>query len=378
MDKLKHKFMFATKIQAWGYQQIVKPIIFRRDPENVHDVFTFVGRVIGLVAPLRTLTRLNYRYDDPMLEQDILGIHFANPVGLSAGFDKNAQLPKVMEAVGFGFEEVGSITGEPCAGNPRPRLWRLPKSKGLVVYYGLKNEGALAIADRLKNTKFPLPVGISVAKTNDASTVDVQAGIADYVKAFRAFVDIGQYFTINISCPNTCGGEPFTTPERLELLMAELDKIATNKPIFLKMPADLTTGELDGLAEACKRHRVHGIILSNLTKKRDRPEIDQTEISGITKGGISGKPTSDASLALIEHLYKTTGNRFVIVGTGGIFTAEDAYEKIRRGASLVQMITGMIFQGPQVIGEINRGLAELLRRDGFKNMKEAVGSGVKM
>lgn len=367
--------MFTTKIQAWGYQQIVKPIIFRRDPENVHDVFTFVGRVIGLVAPLRILTRLNYRYDDPMLEQDILGIHFANPVGLSAGFDKNAQLPKVMEAVGFGFEEVGSITGEPCAGNPRPRLWRLPKSKGLVVYYGLKNEGALEIADRLKNTKFPLPVGISVAKTNDASTVDVHAGIADYVKAFRAFVDIGQYFTINISCPNTCGGEPFTTPERLELLMTELDKITTSKPIFIKMPADLTTGELDGLVEVCKRHRVHGIILSNLTKKRDRPEIDQTEIAGITKGGISGKPTTDASLLLIEHLYKTTGNRFIIIGTGGIFTAEDAYEKIRRGASLVQMITGMIFQGPQVIGEINRGLAELLRRDGFKNIKEAVGSG---
>jgi dihydroorotate dehydrogenase len=272
--------MFATKIQAWGYQNIVKPIIFRRDPEDVHDGFTFMGRVIGSIAPLRILARRNYRYDDAILEQDILGLHFANPVGLSAGFDKNAQLPKVMQAVGFGFEEVGSITGEPCSGNPRPRLWRLPKSKGLVVYYGLKNDGAEVLSKKLKNEKFPLPIGISVAKTNDASTVELQTGIADYVKAFKAFVDIGQYFTINISCPNTCGGEPFTTPERLELLMTELDKVATSKPIFIKMPVDLSTGELDGLVEVCKRHRVHGIILSNLTKKRDRPEIDQTEIAG--------------------------------------------------------------------------------------------------
>ncbi len=337
--------MFATKLQAWAYQNILKPIIFKRDPEDVHDAFTLAGRVIGSVAPLRGLARLNYRYDDAILEQNILGIHFANPVGLSAGFDKNAQLPNVMAAVGFGFEEVGSITGEACAGNPRPRLWRLPKSKGLVVYYGLKNDGAEAISSRLKGKTFPLPIGISVAKTNDASTVELQDGINDYAKAFRAFVDIGQFFTINISCPNTCGGEPFTTPERLELLMTELDKIATSKPIFIKMPVDLLTGELDGLVDVCKRHRVHGIILSNLTKKRDRPEIDQTEIAGITKGGISGKPTSDASLALIEHLYKTTGNRFVIIGTGGIFTAEDAYAKICRGASLVQLITGMIFQG---------------------------------
>lgn len=369
--------MFATKLQAWGYQKIIKPLAFSRDPEMVHDAFTIVGRVIGSIPPLRMLTRLNYRYDDAILEQDILGIHFANPVGLSAGFDKNARLPKAMEAVGFGFEEVGSITGEPCAGNPKPRLWRLPKSKGLVVYYGLKNDGAEVISSRLKSAIFPLPVGISVAKTNDATTVELQAGIDDYVKAFKAFVDIGQYFTINISCPNTCGGEPFTTPERLDSLLTELDKIATNKPIFIKMPADLSTSGVDGLVEVCMKHRVHGFILTNLTKQRNRIEIDPVEAAGITKGGVSGKPTFDASNELVEHLYRTTNGRFVIIGTGGIFTAEDVYEKIRRGASLVQLITGMVFQGPQVIGEINRGLAELLRRDGFSNISQAVGSGVK-
>lgn len=369
--------MFATKLQSLAYQKLIKPLVFKRDPETVHDGFTLLGRVIGGVWPFRALARRLYRYDNAMLEQDILGIHFKNPVGLSAGFDKNAQLTKAMAAVGFGFEEVGSITGESCAGNPKPRLWRLPKSKSLVVYYGLKNDGAEVISSRLKVVNFPLPIGISVARTNDASTVDLQAGINDYVKAFRAFTEIGQYFTVNISCPNTCGGEPFTTPDRLEPLLIELDKIPTSKPIFIKMPADISTSELDGLVAVCRQHRVHGFILSNLTKKRDRPELDQTEIANIDKGGISGRATFEASNALIEHLYRSTKGEFVIIGTGGIFCAADAYEKIRRGASLVQMITGMIYEGPQVIGEINRGLVDLLHRDGFKNIGEAIGSGVR-
>ena len=255
-------------------------------------------------------------------------------------------------------------------------MWRLPKSQGLVVYYGLKNDGCEAIAKRLRGKKFEIPIGISVAKTNNQATIETEAGIADYEKAFLAIRDIADYITVNISCPNTFGGEPFTSPERLESLLSRLDKIETVKPIFVKMPADISTMELDTLIEVMTRHRVHGVIVSNLTKKRDRQEIDQDEIRNIDRGGISGKPTYCASNCLISHLFKTTGRRFVIVGVGGVFTAEDAYEKIRCGASLVQLITGMIFQGPQLIGEINRGLAKLLERDGLKNISEAVGAGV--
>ncbi|MBP7005648.1 quinone-dependent dihydroorotate dehydrogenase [Patescibacteria group bacterium] len=356
------------------YRHGAKPFFFAQDPEDVHDRMCELGQNIGRFRVTRWLARKFFRYENNMLEQDIWGIRFSNPIGLAAGFDKNAHLTAVLPSVGFGFEEVGSITGERCEGNPRPRLWRLPQSRGLVVYYGLKNDGCEAIAARLHEKRFAIPIGISVAKTNSPETVDVGAGIADYVKAFRAFLDIGQYFTINISCPNTFGGEPFTDPARLHLLLTEIDKIETQKPILLKMPADITTEQLDALVTVANQHRVHGFILSNLTKAFDRSEIHSDEIKGMVHGGISGKPTFQASNELLAHLYKTVGKRYVIIGCGGVFSAEDAYEKICQGASLIQLITGMIFEGPQCIGEINRGIVELLKRDGFKTVSEAVGS----
>ncbi len=366
--------MFATAIQSWGYRKLLKPLFFRRDPEDVHDRMTAVGAALGRSRAGRGLVRAMFNYGDPSLEQTVLGIHFRNPIGLAAGFDKDARMTGIMGPVGFGSEEIGSVTGEPCAGNPRPRLWRLPKSRGLVVWYGLKNDGCEAIAARLAGKKFDLVIGTSVARTNSPATTEDAAGIADYAKAFRAMAAIGDYMTVNISCPNTSGGEPFTSPERLDALLTELDLIPTPKPILLKMPADLAPAELDALVAVCDRHRVHGFILSNLTKRRDRSSIDRDEISGIKVGGISGRPTFDPSNELISHLYRTAGRRYVIVGCGGVFSAADAYEKIRRGASLVQLITGMIFEGPQLIGEINRGLAGLLRRDGHANVSEAVGT----
>ena len=186
--------------------------------------------------------------------------------------------------------------------------------------------------------------------------------------------DVGDFFVINISCPNVFGGEPFGDPDRLDALLTELDQIETSKPIFLKIAVDISPSELDGLVEVAGRHRVHGFIISNLTKKKDRSTIDQSELSEEQKGGISGRPTFKPSNKLISHLYKTTGDRYVIIGVGGIFSAEDAYEKIIRGASLVQLATGMIFNGPQLIGEINKGLVRLLKKDGFDSVSDAVGS----
>jgi dihydroorotate dehydrogenase len=247
----------------------------------------------------------------------------------------------------------------------------------LVVYYGLKNDGCQVLAAKLRGKTFRIPVGISVAKTNSPDTVDLERGIADYVKVVREFNGIGHYLTVNISCPNAFGGEPFTAPDRLEALLAAVDATEPDKPVFLKMPVDMTPDEMAALVQVADRHRVDGFILSNLTKKRGLQTIDPAEISGIDVGGISGRPVFDPSNELISALYRMVGRRYVIIGTGGIFSAEDAYEKIRRGASLVQLITGMIYEGPQLIGEINRGLAELLRRDGFETISQAVGSGEK-
>jgi dihydroorotate dehydrogenase len=366
--------MFATMLFREGYRRILKPILFRCDPERVHDAFVFIGKTLGGFSPTTTITRFMFAYQHPSLEQTLHGIHFKNPIGLSAGFDKNAELTSIMNAVGFGFTEVGSITGEPCAGNPKPRLWRLPKSRSIMVWYGLKNDGAVAIAERLRYQSFPIPVGTSVARTNDASTVEIHAGIQDYAKAFSAFTTIGAYTTVNISCPNTCGGEPFTTPERLDRLLTALDGIATEKPVVLKFPVDLTFDAVDALIDVALRHRVHGLVLSNLTKDHHATTVDHTELTGEMKGGLSGMPTQERSTALIAHVYNIAGHRLTLIGSGGVFTAEDAYAKIRAGASLVQLATGMIFCGPQVIGEINRGIAALLARDGFSRISEAVGA----
>lgn len=348
------------------YKNFLKPVLFLFDPETAHDSMTFVGRFLGSNLLTRELTSLLFNYSNPALEQNILGIKFKNPIGLSAGFDKDALLTDILPSVGFGFAEVGSITGEQCSGNPKPRLWRLKNLKSLIVYFGLKNKGCVEIAARLKNKKFSIPIGTSIAKTNCADTVDTDKGIADYVKAFSAFSDIGAYFTINISCPNAYGGLPFTDAVKLDKLLVQTDKIPTKKPIFLKMSPDLTEKELDDILVVVKKHRVHGLISTNLTKNSKIAE----------KGGLSGKLVLDLSNRQIEMIYKKTKGKYIIIGVGGVFSAEDAYKKIKLGANLVQLITGMIFEGPQVISEINQGLVKLLKQDGYKNISKAVGKDV--
>lgn len=360
-----------TRVFRWVYAHVMKPIFFRADPEDVHDAMTMVGRFFGSNFVTRWLLARLFSFHDARLEQTVCGIRFANPIGLSAGFDKNARLIDVIPSVGFGFIEIGSITGEPCEGNPRPRLWRLKKSQALVVYYGLKNDGAEAIAARLRGRTFALPVGVSVAKTNCAATVDTAAGVADYVKAYRLLADIGDYTTINISCPNTFGGEPFTDAGKLDQLLTEIDRVPTRKPVFLKLAPDITHEMVDAIIAVCKRHTVHGFVCTNLTKKRDNPLIVDEEVP--EKGGISGPVVRGLADDMIGYVYRATQGKYVIIGAGGVTTAEDAYQKIRLGASLLQMITAMIFQGPQVIGEINRGLVALLERDGFATIADAVG-----
>ena len=341
------------------------------DPEFVHDTIAFFGKSLGKFTITKKITKSLFYYESPVLNQTILGIKFSNPIGLSAGFDKNAELLDILPSVGFGFAEVGSITGEPCKGNDKKRLWRMPNSKSLLVNYGLKNDGAEAISRRLSNKRFAFPVGISVAKTDSVQTVETANGVADYVKAYRLFANIGDYTTINISCPNAYGGQPFTDPERLEILLSEIDKVETSKPTFVKFSPDMTEQQLDSLLAVLGKHKVAGIVCTNLTKKRDLESIKDSDVPDV--GGMSGKVVEDLSNKLLSDVYRKTNGRYILIGSGGVFSAEDAYKKIRLGANLIQMITGMIYEGPQVIGEINKGLESLLIRDGFKNISEAIG-----
>ncbi len=224
-----------NRVLGFLYKNIAKRIFFRADPEKAHDTVTSFGRFLGSNAVTRLITALLFSYSNKVLEQKILGIAFKNPIGLAAGFDKDADLEDILPSVGFGYAEIGSITGERCAGNPKPRLWRLKKSKGLLVYYGLKNDGCEKIAEKLRGKKFLFPIGVSVAKTNCMETASNAAGIKDYVKAFSTLKDIGDYITINISCPNAFGGQPFTKAEDLNDLLVEIEKVPCRKPIFLKL-----------------------------------------------------------------------------------------------------------------------------------------------
>lgn len=350
----------------------MKPIFFRMDPEFVHDQMTGVGVLLGRWNLGRKITAGFFDYKNKILWQNILGINFENPIGLSAGFDKDARLTDILPSVGFGFAEVGSITAKPCLGNPKPRLWRLPESKSLVVYYGLKNEGCEIIAERLRKKKFAIPIGISIAMTNCKENLDLETAVKDYTKGFKTMESLADYITVNISCPNAGGGQPFVAPDKLDRLLTELDKIETKKPIFMKLSPDLSEQELDKLLDVARAHRVHGFITTNLTKKREG-NANIFDISIPQKGGMSGKIVDRMSDKTLKYIYKKEGKRFILIGCGGVFNAEDAYRKIRLGASLIQLITGMIYEGPQSISEINRGLAALLKRDGFTNVSQAIG-----
>jgi len=377
----------ATRVRALLlgglYRGILKPLFFRVPPEHMHERMTHFGRLLGRTRVGRWITRSAFVYQHPVLEQEVLGVRFASPIGLSAGFDKDGLLVDILPSVGFGFAEIGSITGRPCTGNSGTRLWRLPKSRSLVVYYGLKNDGAAVVCARLRawrarvqgKKSSRMVLGVSVAKTNSRATCETDAGIADYAVAFSEATSVADYITVNISCPNTFGGEPFTDPHKLDLLLTRLDTIKTSEPVFIKLSPDLDGSQVDQLVDVALQHRVHGVICTNLTKRRTSPLVRDASVP--TQGGLSGKVVEPLANALIERVYRRAGDRLVIIGCGGVFTAEDAYKKIKLGASLVQLITGMIYRGPQTIGEINQGLVRLLKQDGFSSIKQAVGAAAK-
>ncbi|MFH1200727.1 MAG: quinone-dependent dihydroorotate dehydrogenase [bacterium] len=363
LDKLTTARNYIMKKK---YQWILKPVFFKFDPEMIHDRMSDFLHFLGKYTLIRKIAYFCWGFRDPSLEQNILGINFKNPVGLAAGFDKNAKLIDIMSSLGFGFTEVGSITAKPYEGNPKPRLYRLPEAKTLRINYGLKNLGAEVLYQQLQNKTFSSPVGINIAKTNNIETSEVNKGIEDYFFTYKIFQDTGDYFTINISCPNTCEENPiFSESQNLNLLLNKIFSISKTKPVFIKLSPDLSDIKLREILEICQKYPVDGFVCTNLTK------VNLLGHSG--QGGFSGKAVEKLSNQLIQKVYKYYGGKKIIIGCGGIFSAKDAYKKIKLGASLLQLITGMIFEGPQVISDINLGLIRLLKADGYKNISEAIG-----
>ncbi|PID32053.1 dihydroorotate dehydrogenase (quinone) [Candidatus Saccharibacteria bacterium] len=371
---------FISNASGVAYRNVAKPILFRFSPDSVHD---FMVRSVGIAQKCRVLrwfVRKAWAYENrAVLGQTLGGIHYANPVGLSAGFDKNSELLPILYALGFGQTEVGSITSLPCSGNPRPWFYRLPKTKSLVVHAGLANNGAEEICTRLARRvpamKRRSVLNISIAKTNCSATATEASGIQDYVDGLQSVLQasIADTVTLNISCPNAYGGEPFTKPDSLEKLLAAVDALRADLPIYLKMPIDLPWESFSELLAVADKHNVNGLTIGNLTK--DRSNIDlKDELPEDVPGGISGKTNVQRSNELIRRTRQAYPDRFIIVGVGGVSSGQDAYQKIRLGADMVELVTGMIFEGPQVIGQINQDLARLLQRDGYTNIGQAVGA----
>lgn len=358
------------------YKTILKPLLFRYDPEKIHDLFTRIGKILGSTPIGRSLVGHFCEYENEMLETVVQGITFKNPVGLAAGFDKDVELTHIMPHVGFGYMEVGAVTRYPYEGNTGLRLARLPLDQSLIVYYGLKNIGAEAIDKKLEHLTFTFPVGLNIAKTNRAD-IKGDKSVDDYVETYRMLSKYFAYVTLNVSCPNAQDGCTFQDPLMLDSLLKAISKEKKVCPVFLKISSHLTTKEIDDIIIIVEKYScVDGFITGNLSKRRDILDLksEQKKLDTIPHGGISGTPIRELTTNAIKYIYKKTNGKYTIIGLGGIFTAEDAYEKIRAGASLVQLVTGLIYGGPTTIKNINKGLAELLARDGYSHISEAVGA----
>jgi dihydroorotate dehydrogenase len=358
------------------YQNIVKPIFFTFDAEAVHNLMVGTGSSFGKVPLAKKTIRSTYAFNNEILDQHINKIHFANPIGLAAGFDYDANLTQILSDVGFGFQTAGTVTAKYYEGNAKPRLGRLPNSKSLLVNKGFKSGGVDAVIERLKDLDFEIPLGISVGSTNKMydHPNDQITDIMETFEKLKKNLPKVLYFELNISCPNLKTGEPFTTPKRLQPLLTELEKVRITQPIFIKMPTDVKVEEAMDLLKTADKFTISGAVFGNLTKDRKNPDLDPAEVAKATAGNFSGKPVEKRANALLSEAYRKYGKRYTLIGCGGTFSAEDAYLKIKLGASLVQMITGMIYQGPQVIGQINKGLVELLKKDGYEHISEAIGA----
>lgn len=359
------------------YKSLVRPLLFLKDPEEAHEqTLALLGRLEPFAGALERFFAIN----DSRLRVKLGSLAFPNPVGLAGGFDKNGLAIKTWPGFGFGFIEIGAVTAQGQPGNPKPRLFRLPRDQALINRLGFNNEGAQAIRARLAAVRgdgmLRIPLGVNIGRTKDVETKDA-AG--DFLFTFEALFPYGDFFTVNVSSPNTPQLRDLQAKGLLsELLAAIQDKnrelaakrAVQEKPVLVKIAPDMEFSQLDEIVEVVESARLAGIIATNATaflRERLVSNIDEP-------GGLSGRPLKDKATSFVRHIYKATAGRLPIIGVGGIFTAEDAYEKIKAGATAVQILTGLVYEGPGVVKRINRGLLELIERDGFKHISEAVGS----
>lgn len=340
------------------YKSLIKPFLFSKKPEDAHHLTFSLMRAIFNFPVIKPVLKNLYHFEDSALEKEVFGLKFKNPVGLAAGLDKDAQFINELEMLGFGFIEIGTLTPRPQSGNPQPRLFRLPGDEALMNRMGFNNGGVEAAVERLKRTKAKVLIGGNIGKNKD--TPNDQA-IEDYLKCLEALHPHVDYFVVNVSSPNTPNLRDLQEKEPLKKLLAAVKEANAKKdksrPILLKIAPDLTDGQLDDIVEIVEDTGVDGVIATNTTIDYDVVQKERDAVRAIGSGGVSGKPLRARSTEVIRYLSRKSGKRFPIIGVGGIFTAEDAIEKLEAGASLVQVYSGMIYEGPAMVKNIKKGIA---------------------
>ena len=348
------------------YKLLIRPILFLFDPEKVHH-FTFSLLKISFKLPfVKSIVKSLYTIEDKSLERNLFGLKFKNPVGLGAGFDKNAVLISELGSFGFGFIEIGTVTPEPQEGNPKKRLFRLKSDKGIINRMGFNNEGVVAISKRLRNRNSSLIIGGNLGKMTNSTPAKYTE---DYLTCFRQLHSYVDYFVLNVSCPNVGSMAKLQDKDYLielitavqtenKLISSAGEKGSKSKPILLKIAPDLNEVQLQEIIDIVAETKIDGVIAANTSTNRTGLKVSEKRLEEIGNGGLSGKPVKDRSTAVIRFLSEKSNKAFPIIGIGGIHSAEDALEKIDAGADLVQVFTGFIYEGPGLVKEINKALIQ--------------------
>lgn len=341
------------------YKSFIRPILFLIDAERVHHiVFSFL-KTVSAAPGIKTLLHACFVYEHPSLTKEILGLTFKNPIGLAAGFDKNAMLIDELTCLGFGFVEIGTVTPKPQPGNDKPRLFRLPKDAALINRMGFNNDGVHLVAERLRRKRSSIIIGGNIGKNK--ITPNEQA-LDDYVASFHVLYDVVDYFVVNVSSPNTPGLRELQEREPLKKLLSHIKSLSLAKPkpkpVLLKIAPDLTNEQLNDIVDILQETKTDGIIATNTTVSRDALHTDKTVVDAIGNGGLSGRPLTSRATDVIRYLRQKLGKDFPIIGVGGIMTEQDAQEKLDAGADLIQIYTGFIYEGPGFAKRIAKKFVE--------------------
>lgn len=361
------------------YSRIVRPLLFRLPAETAHHFALSSLSGALRVDAVRTAVKKRHQRT-PFGKLKRFGLTFSNPVGLAAGFDKNGEAANALSALGFGFIEVGTVTSEAQPGNPKPRIFRLPKDLALINRLGFNNSGAKQVVENLTKHRPDCVLGINIGKSRN---IPVAKAIPDYLKTFAIVYEIADYIAVNVSSPNTPQLRELQQPDLLDELLTSLQRrnrelaeklsLSTPRPLLLKIAPDLSEDELRAIISVAQENKVSGIIATNTTVYRGGLQTSNTSVAVIGEGGLSGAPLRRRSNEIIRMIYRLTNGTMPIVGVGGVFTAEDAWEKICAGASLIQIYTGFIYEGPSIARRINDDLRQIVSKEGFVSLDEAIG-----